>query len=295
MNSAALFALSGQSLFLIKGADVDDPNLLINDLPVGTYTSLRSFEGDRFLHVNHHLQRLKSSAATMKLGALVSEDLILNGLRTLADAYGLCDIRVRIDHLAEPFRVADGQNPAWITFAVVPFRGLPRTLYQHGVSAATTGELLRTRPKVKDAAFVSQRAELFISAPEVYEHLLLDETGRILEGSTSNFFAVIGSRIVTAGESILEGVTRGVFLTLIGQAGLSLDLRPISSDDLGRLDEAFITSSSRGAVPVVTIDDVTIGRGVPGPITVQLSEMYDEYVLIHAVSLVAYERLAIIS
>jgi len=46
--------------------------------------------------------------------------------------------------------------------------------------------------------------------------------------------------------------------------------------------EAFITSSSRGVVPVIQIDEVTIGQGRPGQITQMLMSTYNEYVLEHA-------------
>jgi branched-subunit amino acid aminotransferase/4-amino-4-deoxychorismate lyase len=45
------------------------------------------------------------------------------------------------------------------------------------------------------------------------------------------------------------------------------------------LTEAFLTSSSRGIVPIVRIDDITVGEGVPGAITQRLRKAYDEYVL----------------
>jgi branched-chain amino acid aminotransferase len=48
------------------------------------------------------------------------------------------------------------------------------------------------------------------------------------------------------------------------------------------VDEAFITSSSRGVVPVIQIDEATVGQGGPGQITRVLMRAYDEYVLKHA-------------
>jgi branched-subunit amino acid aminotransferase/4-amino-4-deoxychorismate lyase len=45
------------------------------------------------------------------------------------------------------------------------------------------------------------------------------------------------------------------------------------------LDEAFLTSSSRGIVPIVEIDDLTVGEGIPGLITKRLTKAYEEYVL----------------
>jgi branched-chain amino acid aminotransferase len=54
--------------------------------------------------------------------------------------------------------------------------------------------------------------------------------------------------------------------------------QPLKRDQLAVAQEAFITSSSRGIVPVIQIDDVTIGQGIPGPITKKLSAIYDVYV-----------------
>jgi branched-chain amino acid aminotransferase len=48
------------------------------------------------------------------------------------------------------------------------------------------------------------------------------------------------------------------------------------------VDEAFITSSSRGIVPVVQIDEATMGQGRPGPIAKELSAGYDQYVIENA-------------
>ena len=58
--------------------------------------------------------------------------------------------------------------------------------------------------------------------------------------------------------------------------------QPLKLDQLSAVDEAFITSSSRGVVPVIQIDGATVGQGSPGQITRMLMRAYDEYVLKHA-------------
>jgi branched-subunit amino acid aminotransferase/4-amino-4-deoxychorismate lyase len=58
-----------------------------------------------------------------------------------------------------------------------------------------------------------------------------------------------------------------------------LKYQPLKRDQLEMIDEAFITSSSRGIVPVIQIDHVTIGQGSPGPVTNQLIIAYEEYVI----------------
>jgi branched-subunit amino acid aminotransferase/4-amino-4-deoxychorismate lyase len=53
----------------------------------------------------------------------------------------------------------------------------------------------------------------------------------------------------------------------------------LKKDQLESVNEAFITSSSRGVVPVIQIDQVTIGQGSPGPVSKELAAAYDAYVL----------------
>jgi branched-chain amino acid aminotransferase len=61
--------------------------------------------------------------------------------------------------------------------------------------------------------------------------------------------------------------------------GVDVQFQPLELSQLGRIDEAFITSSSRGIVPVIQIDQVTIGQGSPGPITKDLMHVYEGYVV----------------
>ena len=83
----------------------------------------------------------------------------------------------------------------------------------------------------------------------------------------------------TARNNILLGVTRKTVIDLAREQGLRVKYQPLERDQLAAFDEAFITSSSRGIVPVVQIDKVTIGQGSPGPITKQLLAVYDAYVI----------------
>jgi branched-chain amino acid aminotransferase len=61
--------------------------------------------------------------------------------------------------------------------------------------------------------------------------------------------------------------------------GLEVKYAPLKQDQISRIQEAFITSSSRGIVPVVKINDVTIGEGRPGRITQDLASAYEAYLI----------------
>jgi len=110
----------------------------------------------------------------------------------------------------------------------------------------------------------------------------LVKDGNILEGMTSNFFyvgQVVNLRYIgTARDDILLGITRATVLEIAQGRGLEVTYQPLQRNQLSDIPEAFITSSSRGIVPVVKIDDVTIGQGRPGPITKDLMSAYEAYV-----------------
>jgi branched-subunit amino acid aminotransferase/4-amino-4-deoxychorismate lyase len=115
---------------------------------------------------------------------------------------------------------------------------------------------------------------------------LLVKDEKILEGMTSNFFYVPrakqGAILCTARENILLGITRQTVIEIAQEMGLELNYQPLKRDQLDAIAEAFITSSSRGVVPVIQIDQITIGEGSPGSITRQLSAAYEAYVQVNA-------------
>ena len=82
----------------------------------------------------------------------------------------------------------------------------------------------------------------------------------------------------TAGEDILFGITRSVVLDLAREADVPVEERKIHVDTVPALKEAFLTSSSRGVVPIVQIDDHRIGDGEPGDITRTLMHRYAAHI-----------------
>ena len=110
----------------------------------------------------------------------------------------------------------------------------------------------------------------------------MDAAGRVLEGASSNFFGVLDGCLRTAGAGVLAGVTRGVVLTLAREAGLETVPEAVPLAQVPRLSEAFLTSSSRGVVPIVRVDDHVIGTGAPGPVTQRLGALYEARRLAYA-------------
>jgi branched-chain amino acid aminotransferase len=110
-----------------------------------------------------------------------------------------------------------------------------------------------------------------------YEAILCGSDGSVAEGSTSNIFTVVGGEVRTPPleVGILDGITRSKVLELCRKNGIRLVEVRMFPAELRAAEEAFITSATRGVLPVTRIDDQPVGAGTPGPVTRKLMALYD--------------------
>lgn len=104
--------------------------------------------------------------------------------------------------------------------------------------------------------------------------LLTDEDGNVVEGPGFNIFAFIEGALVTPRQGVLEGITRRTVIEIAGSLGIPVQLRSLAADELRNAQEAFLSSSGGGVLPVAKVDGQPIGAGAPGPVTRQLLETY---------------------
>jgi branched-subunit amino acid aminotransferase/4-amino-4-deoxychorismate lyase len=105
---------------------------------------------------------------------------------------------------------------------------------------------------------------------------MLGRDGQILEGASSNIFIVKDGTVRTPEPQtgVLVGITRATVLAAAVAEGIEVEEAEVRPEDLYGADEAFITSSIREVMPVVSADGRTIGSGAPGPVTGRLREGY---------------------
>lgn len=264
----ALFALEPGGCRLLRQAG---PGVGLHEvcegLRGGVYTALRSYGGHRFLGLDEHLDRLQRNLDALGLGPLDRERLRA-GLDELARAHPAADVRVRIDVLPEP--PAELGTESTLLVALVPHEPIPPEFLEEGVAVKLTDRLQRTRPRIKTTEWIAERNPLPLQQADCYEHVMVDAAGNLLECTSANFFGVRAGAVQTVDDGVLEGITRGLLFGLIEREGLELIRRPITLDDYATLDEAFLTSSTRGIVPIVRIEDAVLSAGRPGPVTVRL-------------------------
>lgn len=254
--------------------DLDLPSLdeVTGHLPDGFYSTFRTYDNcKRVLGLTAHLQRLYEPVSTAK----VDEAHLRRQLAELLRQNCQGEARVRLAMTRE--------GEAYI--AIQPLTPLSREVYEHGVRVVTT-TIQRHQPHLKSTSFISQSqsARSEIAREGIFEALLVKD-GKILEGMTSNFFYVPqgggeGARtLCTAQEEILLGVTRQNVIEIARGQGMQIRFEPLAADAVTTIEEAFITSSSRGVVPVVEIDHHPVGEGIPGSLTRRLMAAYEAYVL----------------
>jgi branched-chain amino acid aminotransferase len=261
----------------INLVDMTSLDAITSDLPDGYYSTFRTFDGrTRVLGLTAHLGRLYEPVPAPD----VSESFLRRQLSALLEPYYPDEARVRV------MMTKQGQ----VYIAIEPLQSLPREVYETGVCVETT-ELQREHPHLKSTSFISRShsERKHITQMGIFEALLVKD-GKILEGMTSNFFYIIRTPqsvaktkrdviLYTAQDDILLGITRKTVIDLAQGRGLEVKYASLKKDRIGSVHEAFITSSSRGIVPVIKIDQIMIGQGRPGPITKELISDYETYVI----------------
>jgi len=247
----------------------------------GFYTTFSTLSGGtRVMGLQAHLNRLYLPAADLRLHPSVEEGSLRRHIAELTKTFLPQESRVRLILTQDTGDIYIGIQ------ALVP---IAESVYRDGVHVVTA-EMARHDPRIKGTDFITASAEQRkLVKDDIYE-ILLTKNGRILEGMTSNFYAiqyVIVSRqaqqsygsitLITAQKGILLGVTRRAVLKLARGQGMSIEYRSPRVDE--SFDEAFLTSSSRGVVPIVKINGQAVGqgRGV-GQGTKKLQLAYQAYV-----------------
>ncbi|HVA91642.1 MAG TPA: aminotransferase class IV [Chloroflexota bacterium] len=227
-------------------------------LPRGAYTTFRTYHGTQAFRLEEHLNRLSESAMLDGFPLEFAHPAARHAIAEAVSLAGFSESRVR---LTFPYEPSGG-----LYIALAPFAPLPARLYQEGAHCVTAAPgLKRANPRSKGTSFIQPGSQARAGLAAAHEILLLSE-GAILEGSSSNFFAVLGGALYTAEEGVLFGTTRNLALAQ-AEGVLPVIRTPVSVADVPRLQEAFLTSVSRVVLPVTRIDGIAIGDGVPGPHT----------------------------
>ena len=267
--------LNGKIMPLEKATvNVNDIGLLRG---YGVFDFARTVKGKPFMF-NHHIERFKNSAQMLDLKIPLTDKDLQAVVEKLIKKNGFKESTIRMV-LTGGQTLGNGleynKNKPTFFIIVAPFVPLPETHYTEGVSVMTV-EHQRSLPAAKTNNYIvavqNQNIRKRLGAFEI----LYFDKDKFLEMTTSNFFIVKKGVIVCPKDNILLGTTRNAVLKLAG-AKFSVEEREITVQDLRKADEAFLTATNKGIVPIVKIDDRAVGNGKVGPVTQALIKAYLEY------------------
>jgi branched-chain amino acid aminotransferase len=249
----------------------------------GIYETLRTYHGRPFLY-DRHMRRLRNSARMIRLEVPFTDaDLASQTRDTMAvanldgaEAY----IRVLVTRGIGELTYDPQATPTpSVVIIVKPQVDPPAEVYENGVRVVIV-DVVRNHPQTVNPMIKSNNLlNSALAAQEAirkggFEGVMRNYRGELSECTTANLFIVKNGTALTPPleAGLLPGITRE-FLFEIGR-DVAVDVREqiLRDEDLYAADEAFLTSTTREAVPIVKVDDRTIGSGRPGPITRKLLE-----------------------
>ncbi len=273
------------SVFYIDGEYVDasSASLPATDLSIlrgfGVFDYLRTYGGVPF-QLSAHLRRLQRSAALIELACPWDiEQLAEIALETLRrNPFAEAGIRIVLTGGDSPNGFMPGGDSRLLVM-VTPLHTLPASAHERGGSVATV-EQGRVLPEAKTINYIpgiiaQRKAERRV--PDAIDAIYTVD-GKIIEGTRSNTFIYQDGRWITPDRSLLLGVTRAEVIKLLAD---EIELRDITLDEYYDAEEVILTSSIKEVLPIVRVDDATIGAGAPGENTKRLMrrwrEMTDAY------------------
>lgn len=261
------------------GVHIEDRALQLGD---GIYEVTNVIAG-KPLDEEEHLDRMERSLREIGVGMpmgraalklvmreMIARNRIANGLLYLQVTRGA----TKRDHVPPK----DPPRPTLImTMRAQDMAGLANRM-EKGINVSTQPDIRWGRCDIKTVQLLPNlMAKQAAKAAGGFEAWLVDRDGYVTEGASTNAWIVDANGTVITRElsnAILPGVTRRVILEALEEAQIKVDERKFTPDEAAKAREAFITSATGAAVPVVAINGVTIGDGRPGALTRRIHELY---------------------
>jgi D-alanine transaminase len=256
---------------------VEDRGFQFGDAVYEVFKFLRRrpiFLGDHFRRMERGLHEIEipnpwtEGSFTATIGKL---------LERTAFEDGIVYIQVSRGESERAHFYADKMNPTAVAYSR-KFTFPDAVKKERGIQLITTADQRWLHCDVKSVNLLANALAKKKAQRAGAEEALLIGEGTIREGASSSFFAVRGGKVIThpLDEHILPGVVRDRVIGLALAARIRVDERPLRETELFDLEEAFITSTTQGVMPVSEIDGRVIGNSRRGEITARLQHLLDE-------------------
>lgn len=233
---------------------------------------LRTVDRKPFL-LPEHLRRLRESAGHLGLEVPATDDEITAVIDELLarNQHAEATVRLVLTGGVSP----DGMtfDPSTPTFFILThdLKEPPASLYELG-GKLITEEHTREVPLAKTTNYLTMLRNRPRADEQGALDLLYHDQGRVFEAASASFYVVRGRTIMAPADRVLWGTIGSFVLELADDCEVVYG--DVTLQDALAADEAFLTSTTRGVVPIVQLDDQPIGDGSVGPVTRELMARY---------------------
>ena len=261
---------------------VFDHGLLYGD---GVFEGIRFYKGKVF-RLEEHIQRLYQSARAICLNIpLTAPEMIGVVLETirqneLQDGY----VRLVVTRGSGDLGLNPLLCPKATVFVIAARITLyPEEMYRNGLTVVTCATRRiphgALSPMVKSLNYLNNvLAKIEAQQAGAGEGLMLNEQGYVAECTGDNIFTVKNGRLYTPpiSSGALAGITREVIFELATELGIIVSEPDMTRYDIYTADECFLTGTAAEIIPVAKLDTRLIGDGTPGPVTLRLTEKFNQ-------------------
>lgn len=253
----------------------DDRGFVLGD---GVYEVIRTYDGQLFA-LEAHLARLRRGVGELAiegvdvdgLGEVCREVLRRNDLGA-----GDASLYLQVTRGAAPRTHFFPDPPVPPTVFVQSGRFAPRGDPAKGILAITVPDIRWARCDIKTVQLVANCLANQRARSAGAQEALFVRDSAVLEGTYTSVFFVLEGEVRTAPKNnyILPSITRDIVLDLCRTSGIPARESPVFTHELPRATECFLAGTTMEVMPIVRLDGVGVGAGVPGPVTRRLLELF---------------------
>jgi branched-chain amino acid aminotransferase len=250
----------------------------------GVYETLRTYDQRLFLF-DRHARRLRRSASMIDLELPFADENLQQAIDTTMERAALAGeayVRVLVTRGIGELTYDPKATPAPTLVVIVkPHVDPPPEAYRDGVRVVIV-DIIRNHPGSVNPMIKSNNLMNNALAMQeairrgAFEGVMRNYRGELTECTTANLFVVKDGIVLTPPleAGLLPGITREFIFEIGAINGIDVREGVLRDDDLYGAEEAFLTSTTREAVPITLVGDRAIGNGSPGPMTMKLLDAF---------------------
>ena len=260
---------------------VFDSGFLLGD---GVWEGMRLHNG-QLVFLTEHMDRLYAGANAIGMDIGVSSEELTNKIMETIEANQMySDVHLRLI-VSRGLKSTPYQHPrvniGGPTIVIIPeYKIVTEDSKEKGLELVSVNTIrssnLTQDPKINSLSkFNCIQACIEADRLGADEGLMLDKNGYVSTCNSTNFFIVQKSEVWTStGEYCLNGVTRGAIINLCNSNNIQVHEKNFIMDDVYAADEAFVTGTFAGVLPVTKIDEYILSNGKKGSTTDRLQNLY---------------------